>query len=299
LVQRLYDSLDDSQKKDICFEWDHEDKNRGLLRTYVDNNWRITPPEINSDFYTGEQRDMIRQIFEGIIQPDWHKRIDKQLKDDAGGFGERQAIAIFGQPGRGKFEFVMTGRHMTLRCDGNSAEHVAFGGPIFYGHAASGFNEPSDHPGNVFWPQAEAANQVFGMLDGKQRKIALVDRSPREGAVDFRGPDGKRPGIPVNDLSADQKELVQSVLSKLIEPYRQDDREEVLNCLKAQGGLDECSLAFYREPDIGNDGIWDNWRLEGPAFVWYFRGAPHVHVWVNVADNHEVPLNTRRPRQRA
>ena len=34
-----------------------------------------------------------------------------------------------------------------------------------------------------------------------------------------------------------------------------------------------------------------NWRLEGPSFVWYFRGRPHVHVWVNVADNASPKLN--------
>ena len=39
--------------------------------------------------------------------------------------------------------------------------------------------------------------------------------------------------------------------------------------------------------------MWDNWRLEGPAFVWYFRGAPHVHVWVNVADDPILPLNAK------
>ena len=53
----------------------------------------------------------------------------------------------------------------------------------------------------------------------------------------------------------------------------------MLACLKKQGGLDECWLAFYKDGDIGNDGEWDNWRLEGPAFVWYFRGAaarPHL-----------------------
>jgi len=27
------------------------------------------------------------------------------------------------------------------------------------------------------------------------------------------------------------------------------------------------------------------------ALVWYFRGAPHVHVWVNVADDPSVKLN--------
>src|SRR5262245_20786775 len=44
----------------------------------------------------------------------------------------------------------------------------------------------------------------------------------------------------------------------------------------------------YKEGDIGNDRVWDNWRLEGPNFVWYFRGEPHVHIWINVADSAAV-----------
>ena len=43
---------------------------------------------------------------------------------------------------------------------------------------------------------------------------------------------------------------------------------------------------------MGDDQVWDCWRLEGPSFVWYFRGTPHVHVWVNVADDPSVPTNT-------
>lgn len=62
-------------------------------------------------------------------------------------------------------------------------------------------------------------------------------------------------------------------------------------CLKEQGGLDKCNLAFYKDGNLG-DSEWDNWRLEGPAFVWYFRGAPHVHIWINVADDPSVPLNS-------
>lgn len=290
-VGRLFNSLTAEQQKDICFNWNHQDPQRGLLRTFIANNWNITKPEINSDFYTPEQRALIREIFEGIIQPDWHARIDKQLKDDSGGFGNEQSIAIFGDPGTDQFEFVMTGRHMTLRCDGNSAPHVAFGGPIFYGHAADGFHEESDHPGNVFWPQAVAANRVAAMLSGKQQKQALLSTSPEESAVAFGGPTAERPGMPVSELSADQKVEMQNVLKTLVEPYRQADQDEVMSCLAAQGGLDACHLAFYRDDDIGDDGVWDNWRLEGPAFVWYFRGSPHVHVWVNVADDHRVALN--------
>jgi hypothetical protein len=291
LVKTLFDSLSDNQKQTVCFAWDHQDPQRGLLRTRVANNWHVTQPSIDSRFFTDDQRDLIRAIFEGIIHPDWHAKIDKQLQDDAGGYGKEQNIAIFGQPSKDKFQFVMTGRHMTLRCDGDSADHVAFGGPIFYGHAAEGFNEKPDHPGNVFWEQALEANKVYEMLDGRQRALAEVARTPREQAVGFRGSEGPFPGIPLSEMTADQKEQVQKTLQKLIEPYRQSDRDEVIECLKKQGGLDACSLAFYTDRDIGDDRVWDNWRLEGPSFVWYFRGAPHVHVWVNVADSPDVELN--------
>src|SRR5262245_41898567 len=171
LVKVLYESLTPKQKEMVCFDWNHEDAERGVLRTRISNNWHITNPVINSEFYTADQQRLVRDIFESIIQPEWHSKIYKQLEDDAGGFGNQQNIAMFGAPGQDKCEFVMTGRHMTLRCDGNTTANVAFGGPIFYGHAASGFNEKEGHPGNVFWPQALAANKVYEMLDGKQRKI--------------------------------------------------------------------------------------------------------------------------------
>ena len=89
----------------------------------------------------------------------------------------------------------MTGRHMTLRADGDSTDHVAFGGPIFYGHAASGFTEKPGHPDNVFWPQAVQANKVFKMLDAKQQEKALAPRIPAEAAVGFKGEKGAIPGI--------------------------------------------------------------------------------------------------------
>jgi hypothetical protein len=294
-VKTLYDTLSEQQKKDVCFEWDYTEAARGLLRTHVSNNWQITPHHIRSPYYTKEQQGIIYDIFKGVINPEWEQNFRKQLKDDTGGkeWGEDQSIAIFGKPGDGKFEFVMTGRHMTLRADGHSEAHVAFGGPIFYGHAASGFNEKVHHPGNVFWHQAVAANRVYQMLDGKQQKVALVAKRPKEAAVDFHGDKGTFPGIAVAELSADQKAELQKVLGMLIEPFRKEDQEEAVACLKKQGGLDHCSLAFYKDGDIGDDGEWDNWRVEGPSFVWYFRGEPHVHVWVNVADDPSIKLNAK------
>jgi hypothetical protein len=288
----LYESLTPGQREKICFPWDYQHAEMGLLRTRVDANWLITEQILESDFYTADQREIVRGIFHGIVHPEWHERYEKEQQDDSGGFGKHNAIAIFGTPGADeKCEFVVTGRHMTLRCDGNAAEHVAFGGPIFYGHAASTFDETAMHPGNVFWPQAVEANKLYEALDEKQRKLALIAAAPYESDVGFKGREGKFEGIPVSELSSDQKERVQEVLRKLIEPYRQSDQDEVVACLKAQGGIDACSLAFFQDEDIGEDKVWDIWRLEGPSFVWHYRGAPHVHVWVNVASDPSVKLN--------
>ena len=61
------------------------------------------------------------------------------------------------------------------------------------------------------------------------------------------------------------------------------DAAEVRECRDLNGGVDKLRLSFYKEGDIGNDGVWDIWKLEGPAFSWFFRGSPHVHTWLNVA----------------
>ncbi len=290
LAQMLHASLAAEQRREVCVPWDYVHPKFGLLRTRVGNNWMATRPAVAGDFFTPDQQRLIRDVFEALIEPDWHARFDKQLEDDTGGFGHDQSIALIGEPGSGRFQFLLTGRHMTLRCDGDSADHVAFGGPIFYGHDAGGFNEEAGHKGNVFWPQAVAANGVYEMLDGRQRALALVETLPRENAIRFRGAE-TIPGIPVSELSADQRQELDSVLGRLLEPFRTADRDEARGCLARQGGLDACRLAFYRDGDLGGDQIWDNWRLEGPSFVWHYRGAPHVHVWVNIADTPTVATN--------
>jgi Protein of unknown function (DUF3500) len=203
-------------------------------------------------------------------------------KDGFGGC----AIALFGEPGTGKFEFVLTGRHVTRRCDGDSVEGAAFGGPIFYGHAAQGFHEKADHPGNVYWYQALRANQVFGMLNGKQRELALLGEPRQEQGTDTVKLTGKRdglPGIPVSELSRDQKEHVRMVMADVLAPFRKVDADEALKLVDANG-FDDLHMAFYKNHDIGNDGVWDVWQIEGPAMLCYFRGEPHVHTWVHIRD---------------
>jgi hypothetical protein len=272
-VKRLFDSLSQEQRSVICMPWEHP------LRQKYGANWKITDPTIDG-FFSKEQQQTIREIFRGVTSGDGYERFMKQMAEDYGGLGNYH-IAIFGDPGRGKFEWVMTGRHLTIRCDGTFDDGTAFGGPIVYGHGTG--DSELGMPGNVFYYQTLKVNEVFHSLDGKQRDKALLDRAPSESAVEIRGPDGKFPGIAVAELSSDQKQLVQKVMRELLAQYREDDVTEAIGCLTAGGGIEKVHMAFYQQGDIGSDEIWDIWRIEGPSFVWHFRGSPHVHAYINIA----------------
>ena len=112
----------------------------------------------------------MKEIFTGLHSEKYAKTVYDQVVHDSvqAGFGD-SSIAIIGKPGTGKFEFALTGRHCTRRCDGDSVNGTALGGPIFDGHAVEGFVEKPDHPGNAYWYQAKKSNEVFQMLNGKQR----------------------------------------------------------------------------------------------------------------------------------
>lgn len=279
LVEQLFGSLTDEQKKAVAFPFDHE------LRSKVDNNWRITDARVGTDF-GADQQELILEIFRGLHSEEYaDKVLDQVVTDGNGPKLSKCSIALFGEPGE-KFEFVLTGRHVTRRCDGNSLEGAAFGGPIFYGHAAQGFNEKPDHPGNAYWYQAKRANELYRALDGKQQKVALRDdpRADKYGEADtIRTKESELVGLPVSELTADQKELARAVMTDLLAPFRQADREESMKLVEA-AGFDKLHFSYYKNMDIGDDGVWDVWQVEGPSMVWYFRGSPHVHTWVHIRE---------------
>lgn len=280
LVVSLYKALSEEKRQAICFPFDHP------LRAKVDNNWQITKPTI-AELFTPDEQDLVRQIFLGLHSPEYAEKVVGQVEHDAGkdGFGAC-SVALFGKPGTGKFEFVLTGRHVTRRCDGDSVEGAAFGGPIFYGHAAESDTEKPDHPGNIYWFQALRANEVFQALDGRQRQLALLGNArPEEGnaTVKLTGKAQGLPGIPLTELSRDQRDLVRQVMGDLLAPFRQEDAEETLRLIE-KNGFEHLHLAYYKNQDVGNDGVWDVWQIEGPAMLWYFRGKPHVHTWVHVRE---------------
>lgn len=270
VAAELFKSLSDEQKKAVCFDFDHE------LRKRINANWHITKQKIDDAFYSKEQKALANEIVKKVCSEDGYQRLLKQTEFDDGGIGA-YSMAFFGTPESGKFQWTLTGRHLTLRADGNSVDKAAFGGPLIYGH---GEEDPKE---NLYLYQTKQTNEVFKALDPKQAEKALLEKAPNESAVDLQGPKGKFPGISIGELSSDQQKLVEATLKVLLAPYRAEDADEVMELVKADGGVGKLNMAFYQTGDLGPDKTWDIWRVEGPSFVWHFRGAPHVHAYINIA----------------
>lgn len=306
-ITAFYQSLTEPQRQAMCFDWDHKGYGGLPLRLHVTNNWGVSNRSVGS--FTPAQRGLIEDIIKSVVNPGWPEKLAQQAQDDTGKhWTDDRRIAVFGKPGSGPCQVVISGFHLTLRAVADGEQRAAFGGAICHGHQPSGFFEKAGHPGNIFWHQAVLANKVYQVLDGKQQQKALITKGmpwyefdgkidrqvilpssqltkPLEPDVRFRSTQRPLPGLPLAEMSRDQQQAVEKVLLALIDPYRKEYQDQVLRCLKKQGGLEKCSLAFYQEHNLSQDGEWDNWRLEGPSFVWWFRGSPHVHIWIHVADD--------------
>jgi hypothetical protein len=272
LVAEFHASLSPQQRQVICLPINH------AARLTVNPNWHVTKPELGDDFYTDAQRDLADRIVRQLTSEEGYDRLQKQMDDDSGGL-TAYSVAVFGDPAQADhpFQWLLTGRHLTLRADGDTFDRLAFGGPLVYGHG-----EESSPEANLFFNQTKQVNKVFAALDAAQQKQALCSGAPEETSVELRGSAGTFAGIPVSALSADQRQLVDETLRVILAPYRTEDIEEVMAAIDAQGGVERLQLAFYQDDDLEDDKVWDIWRIEGPQFVCHFRGAPHVHAYLHV-----------------
>jgi uncharacterized protein DUF3500 len=282
LVRELHAGLSDEQKKQVVLPWDAGVKNgRGRPMRLGMYNSAIQNKKIG-DVYTKPQQELIERILKAISSgEDGYRRISRNGTFDGSGSLSGCGATIFGEPGGGqKYSWVFTGHHLTVRCDGNSEEGAAFGGPMYYGHSPNGYS-----PRNIFNFQTRSVLSVFDALSEAQRKKAVVPGTPgeQEPSVRLRPAKEAKPGISIHDLTKDQRELVEVVMRDLLSPYRKEDADEVLDILKATGGMDKVHLAFYEDARMNDKERWHFWRLEGPGFVWNYRVLPHVHCYVNIS----------------
>jgi hypothetical protein len=280
LVRELYATLSDDQKQKLVLPFDH-----GAGRGRVPTRQRIYNGVLGKrigEAYTKPQQELIERILRAVAAADeGFRRLSRNGTYDTGGGMLGCGATLFGEPAEGKpFAWLFSGHHLTARCDGNFSDGTAFGGPVFYGHSPNGYSDE-----NVFFYQTRSVLSVFDALSEEQRKQAVVPGNPGEGmgSVKFRAADQPKPGIACADLDKDQHRLIEAVMRDILSPYRKEDADEVMQIVKANGGLDEVHLAFYQDGRVRDNQRWHFWRLEGPGFVWNYRVLPHVHCYVNIA----------------
>ena len=133
---------------------DSETLSKLSTRAFPKNNARTLLPVRPSASLEGQQQLANRQtrvtqfLYQGsasdgqrdiprVHSEEYAELVHEQVEED-GGFDRSSSPSSENRSG--KFEFVLTGRHATRRCDGDSVEGTAWR-TDFYGHAAGGFTE--------------------------------------------------------------------------------------------------------------------------------------------------------------
>lgn len=281
LPMQFYKSLTEEQHSKIVLPVDHP------KRGYVSNWWYICPEQRLHTFYTPEQQDLVKQIFDSLHSPEYREKMTWQVqKDLMGEIKNTPSVGFFGTPEDRDFEFIYTGHHVTRRCNAHTDQGLGFHGePIFYGNFAKAFRETKDHEGNPFWYQGLVFNDFVKTLDGRQQEKILVGREPRgekpSEVIAKRKDD--LPGLPCSDLSKDQQAALLDAMRRMLACFRADDVAATIKSIEDRRLLDRLFVSCYGGPyDIGNDRVWDVWQIEGPDMVWYFRGVPHIHGYFHL-----------------
>jgi len=278
LIRELYSTLSSEQRSELVLPYDHGTEGHPT-RKKTFNAPPLGAEKRLSATYTKPQQELIKRTLRAILANDEaFERLGRHGKWDSSGSFDGCGAAIFGEPdGKSPFAWVFSGHHLTLRCDGNSEPGTAWGGPIYYGHSVAGYDK-----NNVYLYQTEQVQTVFAALNEKQRASAMASNNPGDTYPDGFKPTKPRHGLPYSELAADQKQLVEKTMRVLLEPFRKEDADEVMQLVKANGGMEYVNIAFYKDDESKGKDQWHFWRLEGPGFVWNFRPLPHVHCFVNV-----------------
>jgi hypothetical protein len=278
LIQELFASLSPDQKEELVLPYDHGTEGHPTRQKTFN-----APPLGNEKrietTYTKPQQELIKRTLRAILANDEaFERLSRHGKWDSSGSFEGCGAMLFGEPtGKSPYAWVFSGHHLTLRCDGNSEPGTAWGGPIYYGHSVNGYDK-----NNVYLYQTEQVQSVYDSLNEKQRSKAHATDNPGDTHPKGFAPTNPRHGIPCSELSTDQRQLVEKTMRTILDPFRKEDADEVMQLIKANGGLEHVNIAFYKDDGTTDKTRWHFWRLEGPGFVWNFRPLPHVHCFVNV-----------------
>jgi Protein of unknown function (DUF3500) len=285
LARRLYTGLDEDQRASTCVSYDHpwrQYHNRGV--------WGGGRSILLG--FNHQQRQLLTDLLYAGLSEEGRRRVPEEYFTRWSGVHSLRVL-ISGDPTAGPYQIILTGAHVNLRVGGRSREGAAFGGPQVYGDQRG--NEIVGLPGNLYRDQFLLGQRLLQSLDDGRRKHAVIEEAPVQTQIELQGRHGSFPGIPVAELGPEGKSLLGEMVERIFSTYPPDDVTFARECLAANGGLDTLFVSYYQHGEDGDIPAAQVFRIEGPSAVFYFRGYPHVHAFLNVAMDGDAPLSVGEP----
>jgi hypothetical protein len=285
LARRLYTSLSAEQRAETCVDYDHP------LRQYHNRGvWGGGRSVVFG--FDRAQRKILTDLLHAGLSEEGRGRIPGEYFTRWTGVHSMRVL-ICGDPTSPPYQVILTGAHVNLRVGGKSREGAAFGGPQVYGDQRGDYR--AGLPGNLYRDQFLIGQRLLRSLDSGMKKHALLEEAPVQTQIELQGKHGSFHGIPVAEFPAENKRLAHDLVERIISTYPAEDVAFARECLVANGGIDGLHLSYYQHGEGGDIPEAQVFRLEGPGAVFYFRGFPHVHAFINVAMDGDAPLSVGEP----
>jgi hypothetical protein len=286
LAAEIHAELATSTGARACFDYDHP------LRQVHNRGVWLGGLTVNAATLSWNARRALTTILRDNLPAAGFERLLSQFPSSFSGVNFLQLL-LFGTPGRGPWQILLSGIHLNLRVGSPAHDGTAFGGPQVYGDQRG--NERPGLPGNVFRYQMQAAHELISGLTPACRGEIRVAQAPPQTCIAVQGRDGRFDGLPVGDLPIRSRRQAQAVVTVILENYGEESGAYAWECLQRNGGVDGLYFADYDVDFQGGRHAGDSpsqiFRLEGPSAVFYFRGEPHVHAFVSVERNVDQPLS--------
>lgn len=195
-------------------------------------------------------------------------------------------ISIFGEPGnQGSWGWRVEGHHISLNytiVDGK----VVSSTPEFFGANPGLIDAGPGRAIRVLGTEEDLARQILKLCDEDQQKLAWISK---EAPDDLRGGGALQPvvtkavGLPISKMSADQKKLLQELLSEYLKNMPADVEKERRDRIN-KSGLDNTYFAWWGSSELNERHYY---VVQGDTFIIEYNNtqnsANHVHsMWRNI-----------------
>lgn len=300
LFSAFTQSLNPIQKQQIVLPADHP------MRQVTLTQATFNGPHIGS-LFNWQQIELLRAIYSKLLSEQGQAWLANTVSLE--GLFEAALVRIYSSaPSRMTLrnsQIVLNGGHFLLRSQDIAGSGYALGGPVSYGQQIG--NNRFKVQGNAFKAHGDAVDQLHNTLNQAERLKAYRAVTPNELNLQLRGA-AKRTnnrladGLNIGQASEAAQEVAAETIKTLLSGFSASHQNDAWAAIENNGGISELSLSLCQDYGFYANGerfselsqtqkntlglpYFQVWRIEGPALTIHFQGYPHVHAYMNIAND--------------